>query len=216
MLLNRSGFTRLLAKYGYGLRGETQVVRVLISSSQIQKKVKSLGKKISRDYSGKKLLLVGVLKGVVPFMSDLMRAISLPLAVDFMAVSYYSEHSPQVKITKDLDTNIAGLDILMIEDIVDTGMTLNYLLDYMKAQQPASLRVCALLDKRVRRLAEVELDYVGFEIPDEFVVGYGLDNLGEYRNLPFVGVLSPRKEQSAEKGTGEETSGEVERKEGPE
>ena len=216
MLLNRSGFTRLLAKYGYGLRGETQVVRVLISNSQIQKKVKSLGRKISRDYSGKKLLMVGVLKGVVPFMSDLMRAISLPLAVDFMAVSYYSEHSPQVKITKHLDTNIAGLDVLMVEDIVDTGMTLNYLLDYMKAQQPASLRVCALLDKRVRRLAEVELDYVGFEIPDEFVVGYGLDNLGEYRNLPFVGVLSPRKEQSAGKGTGEGKSGEADRNEGPE
>lgn len=191
MLLNRSGFTQLLAKYGYGLRGETQVVRVLISSTQIQKKVKALGSMISRDYAGKKLLVVGVLKGVVPFMADLMRSISLPLATDYMSVSYYSEDSIQVRITKDLDINISGLDVLMVEDIVDTGMTLNFLLNYLQAKNPASLRVCAFLDKRVRRLAEVKLDYAGFKIPDEFVVGYGLDYLGEYRNLPFVGVISP-------------------------
>lgn len=201
MLLNRSGFTRLLAKYGYGLRGETKVVRMLVSSTQIQKKVKALGRMITRDYAGKKLLLVGVLKGVVPFISDLMRNISLPLATDYMSVSYFSEDGTHVGITKDLDTNIAGLDVLMVEDIVDTGMTLNFLLNYLRAKNPASLRVCALLDKRVRRLAEVRLDYAGFEIPDEFVVGYGLDYLGEYRNLPFVGVLSPgRKTEMPEVG----------------
>lgn len=211
MLLNRSGFSQLLAKYGYGLRGETEVVRVLVSTTQIQKKVKALGRKISRDYAGKKVLMVGVLKGVVPFMSDLIRNISLPLATDYMAVSYYSENTAQVKITKDLDSNIAGLDVLMVEDIVDTGMTLNFLLNYLRAKHPASLRVCALLDKRVRRLAEVDLDYVGFEIPDEFVVGYGLDYLGEYRNLPFVGVLRPRNETS-----GNGRNGKPAEKEGPE
>ncbi|MBI2854507.1 MAG: hypoxanthine phosphoribosyltransferase [Chloroflexi bacterium] len=191
ILLNRSGFAQLLAKYGYGLRGETKVVRVLLSSTQLQRKVRSLGKKISRDYAGKKLVLVGVLKGVVPFLSDLMQNISLPLAVDFMSISYYSEVSGQVKITKDLDTSITDMDVLMVEDIVDTGMTLNYVLNYLRARNPASLKVCALLDKRTRRLADVHLDYVGFEIPDEFLVGYGLDHLGMYRNLPFVGVLSP-------------------------
>ncbi|MDO8473440.1 MAG: hypoxanthine phosphoribosyltransferase [Dehalococcoidia bacterium] len=201
MLLNRSGFARLLAKYGIGLRGETKVVRVLISTPQIQRKVKALGRKISRDYAGKNLVLVGVLKGVIPFMSDLMRSISLPLATDFMAVSYYSEESPQVRITKDLDIDISGQDVLMVEDIVDTGLTLHYVLEHLRERKPASLRVCAMLDKRVRRLTEVDLDYVGFEIPDEFVVGYGLDYIGEYRNLPFVGVLSPKEKSDTEDET---------------
>jgi hypoxanthine phosphoribosyltransferase len=125
-------------------------------------------------------------------MSDLMQHITLPLNVDFMAISYYgTNNEPAVKITKDLDTSIAGLDVLMVEDIVDTGMTLNYVLDHLASHNPASLRVCTLLDKRVRRLIDVPLDYIGFEIPDEFVVGYGLDFHGEYRNLPFIGVLKP-------------------------
>ncbi len=203
MLLNRSGFTRLLAKYGYGPPAEAKVVKVLVTTSQIQKKVKSLGRLISKDYAGRRLLVVGVLKGVVPFMSDLMRSISIPLATDYMAVSYFAEGKAPVKITKDLDTNITGLDVLMVEDIVDTGMTLNYILDYLKTKKPASLRVCALLDKRVRRLAEVKLDYVGFEIPDEFVVGYGLDHMGEYRNLPFVGLLSAQSEAKDTESTEE-------------
>ena len=194
-LLNKSDYLRLLAKYGYGRLGGTKVKgidRVLFSHTQIQRRVKALAKRVSRDYMGKKLVLVGILKGVMCFMSDLMQHITLPLNVDFMAISYYgSNNESAVKITKDLDTSIAGLDVLMVEDIVDTGMTLNYVLDHLASHNPASLRVCTLLDKRVRRLIDVPLDYIGFEIPDEFVVGYGLDYHGEYRNLPFIGVLKP-------------------------
>jgi hypoxanthine phosphoribosyltransferase len=194
-LLNKSDYLRLLAKYGYGRLGETKVKgidRVLFSHTQIQRHVKALAKRVSRDYIGKKLVLVGILKGVMCFMSDLMQHITLPLNVDFMAISYYGTNNESaVKITKDLDTSIAGLDVLMVEDIVDTGMTLNYVLDHLASHNPASLRVCTLLDKRVRRLIDVPLDYIGFEIPDEFVVGYGLDFHGEYRNLPFIGVLKP-------------------------
>ncbi|OGO59775.1 MAG: hypoxanthine phosphoribosyltransferase [Chloroflexi bacterium RBG_19FT_COMBO_47_15] len=166
--------------------------QVLFSHTQIQRRVKALAKHVSRDYIGKKLVLVGILKGVMCFMSDLMQHITLPLNVDFMAISYYGTNNESaVKITKDLDTSIAGLHVLMVEDIVDTGMTLNYVLDHLASHNPASLRVCTLLDKRVRRLIDVPLDYIGFEIPDEFVVGYGLDYLGEYRNLPFISVLKP-------------------------
>jgi len=194
-LINKSDYLRLLAKYGYGRLGETKVKgvdQVLFSHTQIQRRVKALAKRVSRDYIGKKLVLVGILKGVICFMSDLMQHITLPLNVDFMAISYYGTNNESaVKITKDLDTSIAGLDVLMVEDIVDTGMTLNYVLDHLASHNPASLRVCTLLDKRVRRLIDVPLDYIGFEIPDEFVVGYGLDYRGEYRNLPFIGVLKP-------------------------
>jgi len=195
-LLNKSDYLRLLAKYGYGRLGETKVKGidlVLFSHTQIQRRVKALAKHISRDYMGKKLVLVGILKGVMCFMSDLMQHITLPLNVDFMAISYYgTDDESAVKITKDLDTSIAGLDVLMVEDIVDTGMTLNYVLNHLASHNPASLRVCTLLDKRARRLIDVPLDYIGFEIPDEFVVGYGLDYHGEYRNLPFIGVLKPK------------------------
>ncbi len=195
-LLNKSDYLRLLAKYGYGRLGGTKVKGidlVLFSHTQIQRRVKALSKRISRDYMGKKLVLVGILKGVMCFMSDLMQHITLPLNVDFMAISYYGTNDESaVKITKDLDTSIAGLDVLMVEDIVDTGMTLNYVLNHLASHNPASLRVCTLLDKRVRRLIDVPLDYIGFEIPDEFVVGYGLDYHGEYRNLPFIGVLKPK------------------------
>jgi hypoxanthine phosphoribosyltransferase len=192
-LLNRSGFSRLLAKYGYGLKsgtGEGVDISMLLSATEIRKRVRLLGRRISRDYEGKRLVLVGILKGVVPFLSDLMRSISVNLSVEFMSISYYSEGVSQaVRITKDLDTSIANLDVLMVEDIVDTGMTLNYVLQHLRSHGPASLKVCALLDKRVRRLVDVHLDYVGFEVPDEFLVGYGLDYLGDYRNLPYVGVL---------------------------
>jgi bifunctional protein TilS/HprT len=194
-LLNKSDYLRLLAKYGYGRLGGTKVEgidHILFSHTQIQRRVKALAKRISRDYIGKNLLLVGILKGVVCFMSDLMQQITLPLAVDFMAISYYgTDNESAVNITKDFDISIAGLDVLMVEDIVDTGMTLNYILNHLASHNPASLRVCTLLDKRVRRLIDVPLDYIGFEIPDEFVVGYGLDYHGEYRNLPFVGALNP-------------------------
>jgi len=194
-LLTKNDYLKLLAKYGYGSLGATKIRgidHVLFSHTQIQRRVRALAKQISKDYAGKKLVLVGVLKGVLCFMSDIMQYISIPLDIDFMAVSYYgSDGEATVKITKDLDISIAGLDVLMVEDIVDTGMTLNYLLGHLASQAPASLRVCTLLDKRVRRLVNVPLHYIGFEIPDEFVVGYGLDFHGEYRNLPFIGVLSP-------------------------
>jgi bifunctional protein TilS/HprT len=194
-LLNKSDYLRLLAKYGYGRLGGTKVKgvdRVLFSHTQIQRRVKALAKGISRDYMGRKLVLVGILKGVMCFMADLMQHITLPLNVDFMAISYYGTNNESaVKITKDLDISIAGLDVLMVEDIVDTGMTLNYVLNHLTSHNPASLRVCTLLDKRVRRLVDVPLDYIGFEIPDEFLVGYGLDYHGEYRNLPFIGALKP-------------------------
>jgi bifunctional protein TilS/HprT len=195
-LLNKNDYLRLLAKYGYGHLGETKVAgidHVLFSHTQIQRRIKALAKRISHDYAGKNLILVGILKGVICFMSDLMQQITLPLAVDFMAISYFgTDNGSAVNITKDFDINIAGLDVLMVEDIVDTGMTLNYILNRLSSHNPASLRVCTLLDKRVRRLIDVPIDYIGFEIPDEFVVGYGLDYQGEYRNLPFIGALNPK------------------------
>ena len=194
-LLNKKDYLRLLAKYGYGPSGETKVKgidKVLFSHTQIQRRVRALAKRISHDYVGRQLVLVGILKGMVCFMADLMQHISLPLTVEFMAISYYGiDNESAVKITKDLDSSIAGRDVLMIEDIVDTGMTLNYVLNHLSAHNPASLHVCTLLDKRARRLIDMPIDYVGFEIPDEFIVGYGLDYHGEYRNLPFIGALKP-------------------------
>ena len=193
-LLNKSDFLKLLAKYGYGPLGEAKVEgvdRVLYSHARIQRRVRSLARRISRDYAGQRLVLVGILKGVVCFMADLMQHLSLPVTLDFMAISYYGGDGQVVKITRDLDSTITGQHVLMVEDIVDTGMTLNYILNHLSAHNPASLRVCTLLDKRARRLVNVPLDYVGFEAPDEFVVGYGLDYKGEYRNLPFIGILHP-------------------------
>jgi len=193
-LLNKSDFLKLLAKYGYGPLGEAKVEgvdRVLYSHARIQRRVRTLARHISRDYAGQRLVLVGILKGVVCFMADLMQHLSLPVTLDFMAISYYGGDGQVVRITRDLDSSITGRHVLMVEDIVDTGMTLNYILNHLSAHNPASLRVCTLLDKRARRLINVPLDYVGFEVPDEFVVGYGLDYKGEYRNLPFIGILHP-------------------------
>ena len=193
-LLNKNDFLKLLAKYGYGPLGEAKVAgidRVLYSHAQVQRRVRTLARRISSDYTGQRLVLIGILKGVVCFMADLMQHLSLPVTLDFMAISYYGGDGQVVKITRDLDSSITGEHVLMVEDIVDTGMTLNYILSHLSAHNPASLRVCALLDKRARRLINVPLDYVGFEIPDEFVVGYGLDYNGEYRNLPFIGILHP-------------------------
>jgi hypoxanthine phosphoribosyltransferase len=193
-LLNKNDFLKLLAKYGYGPLGEAKVEgidRVLYSHAKIQRRVRTLARRISRDYAGQRLVLIGILKGVVCFMADLMQNLSLPVTLDFMAISYYGGDGQVVKITRDLDSSITGQHVLMVEDIVDTGMTLNYILSHLSAHNPASLRVCTLLDKRARRLINVPLDYVGFEVPDEFVVGYGLDYKGEYRNLPFIGILHP-------------------------
>ncbi|MGQ9546598.1 MAG: hypoxanthine phosphoribosyltransferase [Dehalococcoidia bacterium] len=193
-LLTKNDFLKLLAKYGYGPLGEAKVEgidRVLYTHAQIQRRVKSLARRISQDYAGQRLVLIGILKGVVCFMSDLMQHLSLPITLDFMAISYYGGDGQVVRITRDLDSSITGQHVLMVEDIVDTGMTLNYMLNHLSAHNPASLRVCTLLDKKARRLVNVPLDYVGFEVPDEFVVGYGLDYKGEYRNLPFIGILHP-------------------------
>jgi hypoxanthine phosphoribosyltransferase len=192
-LLNKKDYLRLLAKYGYGppeAKKLPDIDRVLISASQIQRRVGELGAQISRDYSGQAPMAVGVLKGVFFFMADLLRHISLPLSVDFMAISSYEGDSGgAVTILKDLDLDIAEQHVLLVEDIVDTGMTLNRILERLWSHRPASLKVCALLDKRARRLVDVPLDYIAFEIPDEFVVGYGLDYRQRYRNLPFIGVL---------------------------
>jgi hypoxanthine phosphoribosyltransferase len=193
-LLNKKDYHRLLAKYGYTPLGQTEALsvdRILLNTSQIQRRVRQLGKAISRDYAGRSPLVIGILKGVVCFMSDLMRHISLPVSVDFMAISYYGAEETSVKIMKDLDTAITGLDVIMVEDIVDTGMTLNYVLKHLAQRNPASLEVCTLLDKRARRLVDLPLKYGGFEVPDEFLVGYGLDHQGKFRNLPFIGVITP-------------------------
>lgn len=172
------------------------VAEVLLTEEQIAAKVRELGAQISRDYAGRRLVLVSVLKGSLPFMADLMRAISVPLRIDLMEVSSYggvtTESSGLVRIIKDLSASIDGEDVLLVEDIIDTGLTLNYLLRYLRGKNPRSLRICALLDKPARRLVDIAIDYRGFEIPDQFVVGYGLDYGELYRNLRDVAVLHPR------------------------
>ena len=191
-LLYKRDYHRLLAKYGYGPLAQEDlqgVDRMLISPERLQKRIVELGSSISQDYAGTEPVLVGVLNGVMCFVSDLMRHIYLPLSVEFMSITRFGIDEEGVRITKDLDGDIKGRHVLLVEDIVDTGMTLNYLLNYLRTRQPASLKVCTLLDKRARRLVDVPLKYSGFEIPDEFVVGYGLDYLEKYRNLPFIGVL---------------------------
>jgi len=171
------------------------VAEVLLDEERIQAKVVELGARIAADYAGRELTLVSVLKGSLPFMADLMRAIGLPLTIDLMEVSAYggtmTENSGLVRIIKDLSSSIDGRDVLLVEDIIDTGLTLNYLMRYLRGKDPASLRICTLLDKPARRLVEIPVDYVGFTIPDQFVVGYGLDYGEHYRNLRYVGVLRP-------------------------
>ena len=167
---------------------------ILISEEEIAKRVKELGKQLTEDYKGKELLVVGILKGCMLFLSDLVRTIDLPLTLDFMVVSSYgatTKSSGVVRIVKDLEREIEGKDVLIVEDIVDTGLTLSYLVENFKARNPKSVKVCSLLDKPDRRKAQVEIQYIGFKIPDEFVVGYSLDYGENYRNLPFVCVLKP-------------------------
>lgn len=170
------------------------VAEILITEEELQARVAELGKAISDDYRGKDLLLVCILRGAVVFLSDLMRHITIPHEIDFMAVSSYgaaTETSGIVRILKDLETSIEGRNVLIVEDIVDTGLTLNYIINNLNTRRPASLRTCVLLNKPERRLVDVPLDYVGFDIPNKFVVGYGLDYGEKYRNLPFIGVLKP-------------------------
>lgn len=172
------------------------VDRILLSEQEISDKVKELGEKISADYKDKNLMLVSVLKGSVVFMADLMRAITIPLKIDFMSVSSYGSNTSStgvVKISKDLDVNVEGLDILIIEDILDSGLTLSYIIELFRSRNPRSIKLCTLLTKPERRKVPVTIDYEGFVIPDEFVIGYGLDFDEKYRNLPFIGVLKPEK-----------------------
>jgi hypoxanthine phosphoribosyltransferase len=170
------------------------VSRILFSADVIAQRVQELGQAISHDYAGLNPLLIGVLKGILPFMADLLRAITIPIEVDFMAISSYSTESRDrgfVRLEKDLEEPLAGRHILFVEHVVDTGLTLNYLLRNLKARNPASLKVCVLFDKSRRRLINLPLDYKGFDLPDLFAVGYGLDYQERYRNLPFVGALKP-------------------------
>ena len=178
----------------YGVHPECMkgVERVLFTPEQLQTRISELGAQISQDYQGKSLLLVGVLRGVVFFISDLMRSIRIPLEVDFMSVSSYSPDSRDmgfVRLVKDLDISITDRHVLFVEDIIDTGLTLHYLLRTLKTRNPASLDVCALFNKEKRRLIDLPIRYKGFDIPDYYIVGYGLDYQEKYRNLPFVGLL---------------------------
>jgi hypoxanthine phosphoribosyltransferase len=173
---------------------EAAVGEVLIEEGDLQRRIAELGRELSADYAGRDLLLVGVLKGAVFFMADLMRHITVPCEVDFMAISSYgaaTDSSGIVRILKDLDLNIEGRDVLVVEDIIDSGLTLSYLMRNLEAREPATLEICALLTKPERREIEVPVRYVGFEIPNRFVIGYGLDFGERYRNLPYVGVLDP-------------------------
>jgi hypoxanthine phosphoribosyltransferase len=173
---------------------DADVEEVLLSGEQVQARVAELGAQLAADYTDRDPVLVSVLKGSIIFMADLVRAMPIPLSIDLMEVSSYgdaTESSGQVRILKDLSTSIEGRDVLVVEDIIDTGLTLNYLLRYLHDKGPASIRICCLLDKPARRLAPIEIDYRGFTIPDRFVIGYGLDYGERYRNLPYIGVLRP-------------------------
>ncbi len=171
---------------------DSEVGKILVQQDELAHRVRALGEQISKDYEGRDLLLVGVLKGAVFFLSDLMRHLTVECEVDFMAVASYgssTDSSGVVRILKDLDAPIAGRDVLIVEDIVDSGLTLNYLRRTLEARDPASLEVCALLTKPERRKVETPIRYTGFEIPNKFVIGYGLDHAERYRNLPYVAVL---------------------------
>ncbi len=173
---------------------EEGVGEILIDEETLQARIRELGVEISRDYAGRDLLLVGVLKGAVFFMADLMRELTIPCEIDFMAISSYgagTDSSGVVRILKDLDLNISGRHVLVVEDIIDSGLTLSYLVRTLSARKPATVEICALLTKPERREVAVPVRYVGFEIPNEFVIGYGLDYAERYRNLPHVAVLHP-------------------------
>jgi hypoxanthine phosphoribosyltransferase len=170
------------------------IEKVLITADDIDEMIARLAKQITEDYRGKDLLLVGVLKGAFVFMADLAREIDLPIEFDFMAVSSYgsaTKSSGVVRILKDLDYEISGRDVLLVEDIIDSGLTINYLLRYLEARQPASLEICSLFWKKGEQAVPMEVKYPGFEIPPVFIVGYGLDYAEKYRNLPYIGVLKP-------------------------
>ena len=194
VLLHRKAYHELLARFGYGAveitsLNESDIERILLSEAEIQARVKTLGEGISRDYAGESLVLVGLLKGITFFLADLARAITRPLAIDYLSIAGPNSAPDGITIAKHLDIDLRGRHVLLVEDIVNTGLTLNFVLRHLREQQPASLEICALLDKAERRMAAVDTRYVGFEIPNEYVVGYGLDHRELYRNLPFICVL---------------------------
>src|SRR5215471_5381261 len=169
-----------------------EILEILFKEEDIRARVHDLARQITSDYAGRTLVLVSILRGSVFFATDLARQIELPLSMDFLSISSYGEDSEGVvRITNDLEENIAGKDVLLIEDIVDTGFTLKYRLRTLAGRNPKTLEVCTLLDRRARRIIEMDLRYIGFEIPDQFVVGYGLDYRQRYRNLPYIGVVRP-------------------------
>lgn len=173
---------------------ERDIERVFFSEDEIQRRVAELGEAITRDYAGRDPIFVGILKGCFVFMADLMRHVDLPCNIDFMAVSSYGNGTSTtgaVSIRKDLSIDIEGRDVIVVEDILDSGVTLSYLRGYMEHRRPASIRIVTLLDKPARRKADIKADYVGFDCPDAFIVGYGLDYAERYRNLPYIGVLKP-------------------------
>lgn len=191
-LLNRKDLFALLSKFGIDPRGSgavPQLGHVLFTEDAIKQRVAELGAQISRDYAGGELVLVGVLRGVTCFMADLMRAIDVPVRLDYLSLSPYQADGGALRFVKPLEENIAGARVLVVEDVVDTGMSLHRLMQYLRRRNPADLQVCTLLDKRVRRVADVPLAYTAFSIADEFVVGYGLDYEQQYRNLPFLATL---------------------------
>lgn len=170
------------------------IEKVLITKEALAERIEAMGNEITADYAGKDILMIGVLRGAVVFMADLARSIKVPVALDFMAVSSYgasTSSSGIVRILKDLDEEIQGKHLLIVEDIIDSGLTLKYLLENLKSRKPASIKICTLLSKPERRKVDVHIDYNGFSVPDEFVVGYGLDYAEKYRNLPFIGILKP-------------------------
>ena len=167
-------------------------IKVLLSQEEVDKRIQELGEQISKDYSGKEIHLICILKGGVFITCQLAKSITIPLSLDFMSVSSYGEDtvsSGRVKIVKDLDDSIEDKDVLIVEDIIDSGNTLSYLMELLGTRKPSSIKICTLLDKPERRTTEVAVDYVGFQIPDKFVVGYGLDYMQKYRNLPYIGVI---------------------------
>jgi hypoxanthine phosphoribosyltransferase len=173
---------------------DDDVEEILLGGEEIQERIAELGQQLAADYAGRFPVLVSVLKGSIIFLADLVRATPIPLSVDLMELSSYgasTESSGQVRILKDLSGPITGRDVIVVEDIIDTGLTLNYLLKYLRDRNPSSVTICCLLDKPARRLADIQIDYRGFTIPDRFVIGYGLDYDERYRNLPYIGVLRP-------------------------
>lgn len=172
-------------------------IEVLIPEEKLQERISELSEQINKDFAGKAITLICILKGGVMFMVDLAKKLSLNLELDFMDISSYgdsTESSGKLKVLKDLENSIEGKDVLLVEDIIDTGRTLSYLVEYLKSKNPNSFKICALLDKPDRRIIDVDVDYIGFKIPDKFVIGYGLDYNQYYRNLPYIGVYNPKKE----------------------